>query len=120
MSVAGRFAPSKGERVAAKALTDLTGTESAPYGPIVDLIVEAIRTGKRVSFIYRKRGSAVCEARTILPREFRRVARPSTGSSTLCVVGFCEKRGADRTLAVELMSDVRMVGSSGPSGYKQG
>jgi len=33
---------------------------------------------------------------------------------------YCEKRGADRTLAVELMSDVRMVGSSGPSGYKQG
>ena len=99
--------------VAGKGVARRLAPRVETYQSIVDVLAEAISAGVRVSFSYRKRPSSVAELRTIWPREFQRIARPRTGGSTLCVLGFCEKRRADRVFAVERMSAVRICGGSG-------
>lgn len=110
--VATKIAPSVPDRTASDNAIALLGSESASYRPAADLIARAIEARRRIAFVYTKRGSTHSEARTILPRKFERMARPSTRSITLCVVGSCDKRRAERTFAVELMRDVRMVETS--------
>jgi hypothetical protein len=109
IAVARRLAPSAGDRAAAEASVMLEVSGREADRAVVDLIVAAMRADRRISFVYTKRGSTISEKRTIIPRGFQCIARPSTGGTTLCVVGFCEMRRAERTFAVELMKRVQAV-----------
>lgn len=79
------------------------------YNSKTQLIWHAIKTDSKISFSYTKPGESVSEYRTISPAEFRQIQRPRAGGTTLCVVGFCETRGAERTFAVDRMTNIQLT-----------
>jgi hypothetical protein len=74
-----------------------------------ELINSAIASGKKIEFVYKKRTALNSEIRTILPSGFKRVAHKRAHRSTFCVVGYCELRKAERTFALERMSNIRVL-----------
>jgi hypothetical protein len=75
-------------------------------GP-TDLIKSAIKSNKKIEFMYKKPTAYSPELRAIKPFVFKRVAH-ATGS-TFCVVGHCELRKAQRTFALKRMSNIRVL-----------
>lgn len=70
-------------------------------------ILKAITQGHALQFLYQKSGATESTMRTIQPSSLKRL---SPGRSrTLCVVGYCYLRNAERTFLLARMSDVELA-----------
>ncbi len=72
-----------------------------------NLIDRAISQGRSIEFSYKKSHEIYCTKRRIKPSQIKylRPGRPLT----LCVVGHCYDRKAERTFLLTRMSDVEVV-----------
>lgn len=80
---------------------DFTNSETA-FSKRVSTIRLAIQDGSRLQFLYKKPRQSY-RKRTIKPTEFNSVAHLSGDGQTLCVLGYCELRKANRHFAVKRM-----------------
>lgn len=91
---------------------DFTGkfsnTETA-FSKRVSNIRCAIEQGKRVRFGYKKFGEKGYKKRTIQPIELVNIAHNRDSGSTLCILGFCELRQANRNFALKRMRGLKVV-----------
>jgi hypothetical protein len=74
---------------------------------LADLIDRTISQGHSIEFSYKKRHETYCTKRKIKPSQVKylRPGRPLT----LCVVGYCYDRKAERTFSLTRMSDVEVL-----------
>lgn len=72
-------------------------------------IENAIQQNRRISFGYRKPSQKGFKKRTIMPKKLVNFPHQHGDSSTLCVMGFCELRSADRTFALKRMRGLKVL-----------
>jgi hypothetical protein len=84
--------------------------ESGPgaFHSRVELLRAAMREGEIVRFSYRKYGGAQ-SIRSMRPKNFKRMGK----SKSLCVVGYCYLREAERVFAVKRMKGAKIVSEPG-------
>jgi len=89
-------------------------SESHDYGGETALskrtksITEAIEQGKKVSFGYKKGGEKKYTRRRIQPTSLV-TERRKDGSSSVCVIGFCFTRNAERQFAINKMERLTVL-----------
>ena len=76
-----------------------------------DKLIQAVESGVRVSFEYKKYGEPVGSRRTVMPLGFEEVPHRSGENSTLCLVAHCELRNAKRKFSLKRMKGVRLLKS---------
>lgn len=87
---------------------DFSNLETA-FSKRVSNIRFAIEQGKRVGFGYKKPGEKGYKKRRIRPIELTNIAHHRDNGSTLCVLGFCELRQANRNFALKRMKGLKIV-----------
>lgn len=75
---------------------------------IHEVVQSAIRWRKTIEFDYQKKRGEAIERRRIKPKQFVSYKRRH-GEEQVCVEGFCLTRNADRTFALEKMSNVKTI-----------
>jgi hypothetical protein len=80
---------------------------SPPPDADVELVLAAIKNGKRIKFQYLKRGESVSQLREVTPSRIKFIVpgRPSTR----CVIGRCHKANDTRTFTLSRMSDITIT-----------
>ncbi|OGW45278.1 MAG: hypothetical protein A2Y66_08840 [Nitrospirae bacterium RBG_13_41_22] len=73
-----------------------------PAGKIILLIDEAITKNKYIHFSYVK-GNGQESVRTVKPKYFRQAG------NSLCIVGWCTLRNAERVFAIARVSNIKIV-----------
>jgi superfamily I DNA and/or RNA helicase len=86
-----------------------TGKGESNGGKILSMINSAIKEGRRIEFSYRARNANKSEIRRIGPIELVNMAHRHGSGSTQCVLGYCEKRNANRNFALKRMSNLRII-----------
>lgn len=79
-----------------------SGGSQGVFRKKLDAIQAAIDAGSAIAFRYRNRDGEVSR-RTVRPFEVKKV------KNTVCVRGFCELRGEDRSFAIKRISELRMA-----------
>lgn len=76
----------------------------------VQLLQEAIASGRDVEFLYRKPTDVLHEKRLVTPRALVEIGHEHDDGRTLCLTGYCYLRQADRTFALKRMKAVKEAG----------
>ena len=69
----------------------------------------AIEKGKHIEFSYKKPSEKGYKKRTIKPLALVNLAHRRDNGSTLCVLGFCELRKANRNFALKRMKGLKVI-----------
>lgn len=69
----------------------------------------AIDGGKRIEFLYRKPDEERFKKRVVRPVKLERISHQHASGFTLCVVGYCELRKAERKFALARMKRLRVI-----------
>jgi len=72
-------------------------------------IKKALSKGSRISFEYKKPKDSKYHLRTIKPKGVVEIEHKKDSDVTLCIYGFCYKRKADRTFAIQRMKNLSIL-----------
>lgn len=79
------------------------------YPEEISIISSAIEQGRRIEFLYKKPKSKNYEKRRIKPIEFKEIPHTYGSKITLCILGYCEERKANRNFALKRMTSLRII-----------
>jgi len=85
------------------------GQSETAFSKRVSNLRYALEAGRRVEFLYRKPTQKSHTKRTITPLELVNIDHRSGGGKTLCILGYCELRHADRKFALKRMKAVKVL-----------
>lgn len=75
----------------------------------IPAIQSAIEQNRRISFGYKKPFQKGFKKRTIVPKELVNIPHQHDDESTLCIMGFCELRKANRNFALKRMRGLKVL-----------
>jgi hypothetical protein len=79
------------------------------YSKRVSSIRKAISKGRKIRFGYKKPQDKGHKERTVKPIKFIEISHRTGGGSTLCLVGYCELRNAERKFALKRMRGLKVL-----------
>jgi hypothetical protein len=92
-----------------RSVTEPFKEQGTAYAKRVDHLQQAIKTGRRVKFGYKKPQDKGYKSRTIQPIELFTMDHDRDSGSTLCVRGFCELRQENRTFSIKRMRGLKIL-----------
>lgn len=75
----------------------------------VQLLRNAIVTGSKVEFMYKKPTDTSHKKRQVTPRSLVELAHKHDAEKTLCLKGYCHLRCAERTFALKRMRELKLA-----------
>jgi hypothetical protein len=87
---------------------DFSHNETA-FSKRVSNIRYAIDQKRKIEFLYKKPNQTSHKKRTISPIELNNVAHEADDGQTLCILGYCELRKANRNFALKRMKNLKVL-----------
>lgn len=87
---------------------DFSHNETA-FSKRVSNIRHAINQKRKIEFLYRKPNQTSYKKRTISPIELNNMAHEVDDGQTLCILGYCELRKANRNFALKRMKNLKVL-----------